>query len=88
MYSTLFILFIGINLVALFLGNYVEHHPLPECLDFKPINCRKCLSTHISWVLNTLVATLINSWFYFIIGILTAGVIFYLLDREDKKQFE
>lgn len=86
--TVLFIIFIGINITAMILGNLVEIIKLPKWLDFKPFNCKKCLSTHICWVLNTLVALIAGSAFYFIAGIAAAATIYYLIDNEDKAQFE
>ena len=66
-YSALFILFIALNLLSMFIGNLVEIIKLPKWLDFKPINCKKCLSTWSSWTLHTIVALSICSWIYFIL---------------------
>lgn len=86
--SAIFMIFIGVNLLAFFTGNLVECVKLPKVLDFKPINCRLCLSTHTSWVLHTAIALLIGSWIYFFFGIISAVCIYRLISNEDKKQFD
>lgn len=87
-YSALFILFIALNLLSMFIGNLVEIIKLPKYLNFKPINCKKCLSTWSSWTLHTIVALSICSWLYFIAGFLGGLVIFILIHLEEKKRWE
>lgn len=87
-YTTLFICFIAVNLLAMMIGRLPEIIQLPEYLNFKPFNCRLCLSTHACWVLHTLVALLTNSWLYFISGIVAAICVYYLISKEEKKQWE
>lgn len=87
-YTVLFICFIAVNLLAMMIGRLPEVIQLPEYLNFKPFNCRLCLSTHACWVLHTLVALLTNSWLYFISGIAAAICIYYLISKEEKKQWE
>ena len=87
-YTTLFICFIAVNLLAMMIGRIPEVTKLPEYLNFKPFNCRLCLSTHSCWVLHTLVALLTNSWLYFISGIVAAICVYYLINNEEKKQWE
>lgn len=86
--SALFILYISINMLSLFMGRLVEIVKLPQWLNFKPFNCRLCMSTHTAWILHTLLALLINSWLYFGAGIVAAAVIYYLIYKEDSKQFD
>lgn len=86
--KTLFIIFIAVNIIAMFIGNLVEHIKLPTYLNFKPLNCRLCLSTHSAWVLHTFVAICSNSWIYFIFGIISAICIYYLIKNEENKRWE
>ena len=87
-YSALFILFIALNLLSMFIGNLVEIIKLPKWLDFKPINCKKCLSTWSSWTLHTIVVLSICSWLYFIARYLGGLVIFILIKKKKKKRWE
>lgn len=86
--TTLFICFIAVNILAMMIGRLPEVIQLPEYLDFKPFNCRLCLSTHSCWVLHTIVALFTNSWIYFISGIIAAICVYQLISREEKKQWE
>lgn len=88
MIKVLFILFVGINIFSMFLGNYVDKHYLPEWIDFKPFNCRLCCSTHSAWIMHTFVAIIANSWLYFILGICAAATIYYLIYMDEKAQWE
>lgn len=87
--GALFILFISINILAFIIGRLLtlDTSKWPVWLNMKPFNCRKCLTTHISWVLNTFIGLLIGNWIYIIAGIIVAGVIYYLIDIEEKKQW-
>lgn len=86
--TVLFIIFIALNIVAMMVGRISEVGKLPEFLNFKPFNCRLCLSTHSCWVLHTIVALFTNSWIYFIFGVIAAICVYQLISREEKKQWE
>ena len=87
-YTALFICFIAVNLLAMMIGRLPEVIQLPEYLNFKPFNCRLCLSTHSCWVLHTTIALLVGSWIYFIFGIIAAICVYQLINQEEKKRWE
>lgn len=87
-YTVLFMCFIAINIIAMMIGRIPELVKLPKYLDFKPFNCRLCLSTHACWVLHTLVAIITCSHIYFIFGILAAVCIYILIKNEENKIWE
>lgn len=86
----LFILFISINILAFIAGHIFTDGiiELPKWLDVNPFNCRKCLTTHIAWVLNTLVGLIVGSWLYVVLGVIFAGIIYWLIRNEEKDQWE
>lgn len=88
MISICFISWIGIAVISLIGGNLVECIKLPKFLDFKPFNCRLCMTVHLNWVLNTLLAIVFNCWLLFILGIFSTVIIYKLIKDEDEKQFD
>lgn len=87
-YTILFICFIAVNIMAMMIGRLPEVIQLPEYLNFRPFNCRLCLSTHSCWVLHTIVALFTGSWIYFISGIIAAICVYQLIKREENKRWE
>lgn len=90
MNAILFMNLIGISAASFVIGRLFTEGSikLPYWLDMKPFNCRKCLTTWTSWVLNTLVALIVGSVIYFICGTISSAVIFWLIYNEEKKQWE
>lgn len=86
--GALFILFISVCILALIIGHLPECVKLPCWLDFKPFNCRLCLTTWTCAVLQTLIAIFIGGWLYFVGGVIASIVLFILIWREEKKQWE
>lgn len=86
--TVLFIIFIALNIVAMMVGRIPEVGKLPEFLNFKPFNCRLCLSTHSCWILHTIVALTIQSWIYFIFGVIAAICVYCLINHEENKIWE
>ena len=85
----MFISLIAISIISFIVGKTVtELIKLPAWLDMKPFNCRKCLTTWISWVLNTLLGLIVGDWIYILCGTISSSVIFYLIYNEEKKQWE
>lgn len=58
-------------------------HPI---FKFKMFECRKCFTFHCSWVLNTFVSLLFNSWIMFAVGILFAVALFVLMHIDEKNR--
>lgn len=88
MIAGLFILLVGITLVAFILGNLItEKNLLPKFINIKPFNCRKCLTTHLIWVPGVFIGLLIENMWFVVMSIIFAAIAYFLLDREDKKQF-
>lgn len=54
--------------------------------QFQAFECRKCLSTHITWVLTTLCSTLFSDWLMFIIGLFFAAMLFTGLYIDEKNK--
>lgn len=83
------LIFITINIIACIIGyiateskyRLVEYIPT---LNFKPFNCKPCFTFHSIWILQGIVALIIGSWIYFIIAVITALLIFFILWVEDK----
>ena len=48
--------------------------------------CRKCLSTHITWVLTTLASCIFLDWKMFIIGLFFATMLFVGLYIDEKNK--
>ena len=90
MNAVLFIILIGISVFAFIIGKLFTEgsFKLPSWLDMKPFNCRKCLTTHIIWVLDTLIGLIVGSWIYIVCGILLGVCIYLLINNEEKNQWE
>ena len=54
--------------------------------QMKAFECRKCLSTHIAWVSSTLIATLFEDWYVFIIGLIFAAALFVGLYIDERQR--
>lgn len=75
---------IAVNIIGCFIGwllteskfRIVEYIPF---LNFKPFNCRPCFTFHTIWILQLIIALLIGSWAYGIVGVLCAFAIFFCL---------
>ena len=61
----------------------LAQHPL---FQFTAFECRKCLSTHITWVLTTLSACIFSDWLMFIIGLFFAAMLFTGLYIDEKNK--
>jgi uncharacterized protein YneF (UPF0154 family) len=48
--------------------------------------CRKCLSTHITWVTSTFISLLFHDWIMFIIGLFFAAMLFIGLYIDQKNK--
>lgn len=84
----MFISLITVSIISFIVGKTVtELIKLPVWLDMKPFNCRKCCTTHLTWVLNTLVGLILSNWIYIILGIIMAICSYVLINNEEKKQW-
>lgn len=54
--------------------------------QFQAFECRKCLSTHITWVLTTLASCIFSDWLMFIIGLFFATMLFVGLRINEKNK--
>lgn len=54
--------------------------------QFQAFECRKCLSTHITWVLTTLSSCIFYSWEMFIVGLFFATMLFIGLYIDEKNK--
>lgn len=54
--------------------------------QFKAFECRKCLSTHITWVLTTLASCIFSDWKMFIVGLFFATMLFIGLYIDEKNK--
>ena len=54
--------------------------------QFQGFECRKCLSTHISWVTSTFISLLFNDWLMLIIGLIFDGFLFLGLYLDEKNK--
>lgn len=53
-----------------------------EAFDMRPFNCRKCLTTHITWICFTMLAYL-SGWRYLYLGAMAAAWTYYILAHRD-----
>ena len=77
-------------LVAVWLGDNLSQ-ALPEvhvAFDRKPLNCRPCLSFHLTWIFSALCASLINSFTMLVWGVVLAFIVFAILKYIDNKKIE
>lgn len=54
--------------------------------QFQAFECRKCLSTHITWVLTTLASCIFSDLLMFIIGLFFASMLFTGLYIDEKNK--
>jgi len=54
--------------------------------QFQAFECRKCLSTHITWVLTTLASCIFSDWKMFIVGLFFATMLFVGLYIDEKNK--
>ena len=54
--------------------------------QFQGFECRKCLSTHITWVTSTFISLLFHDWIMFIIGLFFAAMLFIGLYIDQKNK--
>ena len=54
--------------------------------QFQAFECRKCLSTHISWVTSTFISLLFVDWVMFTIGLIFSGILFLGLYLDEKNK--
>lgn len=54
--------------------------------QFQAFECRKCLSTHITWVLTTLASCIFSDWKMFIVGLFFATMLFIGLYIDEKNK--
>lgn len=57
-------------------------------LDFKPFNCKPCLTFHFIWIFQVIAAILLGNLQYGILGIISAFIIMLGLYIEDKNKIE
>ena len=86
--TALFLLLISICILSLIVGHLPECIKLPCWLDFKPFNCKLCLTTWCCAVLQTLVACITGLWLYFIAGIVASIIIFVLIWLDERNKWE
>lgn len=86
--TALFILFVSICILSFIVGHLPECVKLPCWLDFKPFNCKLCLTTWTCVVLQTLVALITGLWLYFIAGLVASVIIFTLIHLDEKSKWE
>ena len=87
-----FILLIICTAIAYILGYIftetkydLQKYPI---FDFEAFKCRKCLSFHISWVLNTFTSTLFNDWIMLVLGIIFSFFLFLGLKIDENNRFK
>lgn len=61
----------------------LSRYPL---FQFQGFECRKCLSTHISWVTSTFISLLLGDWYMLIIGLIFAGFLFLGLYVDERNK--
>lgn len=54
--------------------------------QFQAFECRKCLSTHITWVLTTLASCIFSDLLMFIVGLFFATMLFVGLYIDEKRR--
>jgi hypothetical protein len=57
-----------------------------KVFQFKAFECRKCLSTHIAWVVSTFISLLFEDFCMLIIGLIFAGALFTGLYIDEKNK--
>ncbi|NDW10677.1 hypothetical protein [Dysgonomonas sp. 520] len=96
MINILFTIFIYtvINAVAITLAwlltenigtRIADLHPI---LDRKPFNCKPCTTFWLTLLGQSIIAYIIGSWLWLALGVVTAFVIFFNINYQDKKQIE
>lgn len=54
--------------------------------QFQAFECRKCLSTHITWVTSTFISLLFGDWVMLIVGLVFAAGLFTGLYIDEKNR--
>lgn len=57
-----------------------------KMFQFQAFECRKCLSTHIAWVLSTTISLFLGDWLMLIIGLGFAAMLFLGLYLDEKNK--
>lgn len=89
---TLFILCIFINSSGILLGKILTEskrlalNRFSNKLDRKPFNCKPCLTFHLLWMIYTIVAIVLSSLLFWIVGISFSFAIFGVLYLSDKSK--
>lgn len=87
-----FILLILTTIISFILGYYLTETKYDiskyKLFNMKPFNCRKCLTFHITWVLNTILALLFNSLYMGVFGVICAIGNFVAIELDDKDKFD
>ena len=90
MLAVKFLLLILSVLIGYFLGYFLTEtkYRLARYDVFKMTvwECRKCLSTHITWVTSTFISLLFNDWIMFTIGLFFAAMLFIGLYIDQKNK--
>lgn len=90
MSALLFIAIIGITTSSFILSRLITESSfrIPELLDFKPFNCRKCLTFHSIWILNTILGLIVQNYIVILIGFIIALASYYLIKKEEESKWE
>lgn len=91
-YLLVFTLFI--NVIGVFLGwlftesrNWALSRILPA-LNRKPFNCRPCLTFHLLWIMYAVVALVLHSLPFALVGLVLAFVVFTGLHLDSKSKID
>lgn len=89
----LYLIFITINIAGTSLAWLLtEHYPTRiariKLFNRKPFSCRPCMTYHLIAIPHIILATLISSISYGVLGIIIAFIIFFYYWWEDKKQVQ
>lgn len=87
-----FIYMVLINLACILIGTILTQNKkialpiLSKKLDKKPFNCRPCLTFHLLWISYAIAALIIQSWTFFIVGLVFSFAIFAFLYFDDQSK--
>lgn len=86
-----FILLVLLTLISYTLGFHFTEGKFDlqkyKLFQFKAFECRKCLTFHITWVLNTFVSLLFKDYIMLIVGVVFAIGVFIGLYIDEKNRF-
>lgn len=90
-YAIQFLILVGSTLLSYVLGWLLtEKYRIADIntlFQFKAFECRKCLSFHICWVLNTFLSLCFNNYVMLVFGIIFAIFLYLGLYFDEKSRF-